>query len=72
MSDEALRRLIEERWTALDVEQAKGEGHLRVAQLPIAPAADPLSVAVDHAATVTSCSRSTLIARSARAWTGRY
>ncbi|MCX5283560.1 PD-(D/E)XK motif protein [Streptomyces sp. NBC_00198] len=49
MSDEALRGLIEERWTALEAEQAKGERHLRVAQLPIAPAADPLSVAVDHA-----------------------
>ncbi|MET7390166.1 PD-(D/E)XK motif protein [Streptomyces sp. NPDC005529] len=49
MSDEALRSLIEERWTALEAEQPKSERHLRVAQLPIATTADPLSVAVDHA-----------------------
>ncbi|MET9405538.1 PD-(D/E)XK motif protein [Streptomyces sp. NPDC002935] len=47
MNDDALRTLVEERWTALEAEQTTGERRLRVAQLPVA-AKDPLTVAVDH------------------------
>ncbi|MFD4376319.1 PD-(D/E)XK motif protein [Streptomyces sp. NPDC058486] len=49
MSDEILRSLVEERWTALEAEQTTGERRLRVSHLPIVVEHDnPLAVAVDH------------------------
>ncbi|WP_406372169.1 PD-(D/E)XK motif protein [Streptomyces sp. NBC_00647] len=48
MNDDALRTLIEERWTALETEQTTGERRLRVAQLPVATKGGPLTLAVDH------------------------
>lgn len=48
MNEDALRKLIEDRWTALNAEQATGERSLRVSQLPVAGASGPLAVAVDH------------------------
>ncbi|MEV6328350.1 PD-(D/E)XK motif protein [Streptomyces sp. NPDC051909] len=49
MSEEILRSLVEERWTALEAEQTTGERRLRVSHLPIVVEHDnPLAVAVDH------------------------
>ncbi|MGA5196215.1 PD-(D/E)XK motif protein [Streptomyces exfoliatus] len=49
MSEEILRTLVEERWTALEAEQTTGERRLRVSHLPIVVEHDnPLAVAVDH------------------------
>ncbi|MFI6489451.1 PD-(D/E)XK motif protein [Streptomyces sp. NPDC050564] len=48
MNDDALRTLVEERWTALDAEQTTSERRLRVSQLPVAAKGEPLVVAVDH------------------------
>ncbi|MDX3756354.1 PD-(D/E)XK motif protein [Streptomyces sp. AK02-04a] len=48
MNDEALRKLVVERWTALEAEQTTGERRLRVSQLPVAPKNDALAVAIDH------------------------
>ncbi|MEU5700848.1 PD-(D/E)XK motif protein [Streptomyces aurantiacus] len=48
MNDDALRKLVDERWTALDAEQTSGERHLRVSPLPFVAKLSPFSVAVDH------------------------
>ncbi|MGP4051557.1 PD-(D/E)XK motif protein [Streptomyces sp. 2A115] len=48
MNDDALRKLVEERWAALDAEQTTGERRLRVSSLPVVGEHGPLSVAVDH------------------------
>ncbi|MFF5971753.1 PD-(D/E)XK motif protein [Streptomyces sp. NPDC012769] len=49
MSEEILRRLVEERWTALEAEQPTGERRLRISHLPIVVEQDNrLAVAVDH------------------------
>jgi Putative PD-(D/E)XK family member, (DUF4420) len=48
MTEDALRRLVEERWTALEAEPATGERRLRVSQLPVVVESGPLAVAVDH------------------------
>ncbi|MET7603996.1 PD-(D/E)XK motif protein [Streptomyces avermitilis] len=48
MNDDVLRRLVEERWTALGAEQTTGERRLRVSQLPVIDEHTPLAVAVDH------------------------
>ncbi|WP_406202196.1 MULTISPECIES: PD-(D/E)XK motif protein [unclassified Streptomyces] len=48
MNEEALRKLIEDRWTALEAEQTTGERRLRVSQLPGAGESGALAVAVDH------------------------
>ncbi|MFJ3765373.1 PD-(D/E)XK motif protein [Streptomyces sp. NPDC090082] len=49
MSEEILRSLVEERWTALEAEQTTGERRLRVSHLPIVVEHDnPLAVGVDH------------------------
>ncbi|MFF1765234.1 PD-(D/E)XK motif protein [Streptomyces sp. NPDC058249] len=48
MNDDALRTLVEERWTVLEAEQTTGERRLRVAQLPGETKDSPLMVAVDH------------------------
>lgn len=49
MSEEILRTLVEERWSALEAEQTTGERRLRVSHLPIVVEHDnPLAVAVDH------------------------
>lgn len=48
MNEDALRKLIEDRWTALNAEQTTGERSLRVSQLPVAGNSGPLAVAVDH------------------------
>ncbi|WP_328326923.1 MULTISPECIES: PD-(D/E)XK motif protein [unclassified Streptomyces] len=48
MSEDELRKLVQERWTALEVEQTTGEHRLRVSQLPLLVEGEPLAVAVDH------------------------
>ncbi|MFD7708078.1 PD-(D/E)XK motif protein [Streptomyces sp. NPDC059786] len=48
MRDEALRDIVEARWTALGAEQATDERRLRVAQLSVTVAYGPMAVAVDH------------------------
>ncbi|MFI5678333.1 PD-(D/E)XK motif protein [Streptomyces cellulosae] len=48
MNEDALRKLIEDRWTALDADQTTGERSLRVSQLPVVSESGPLAVAVDH------------------------
>ncbi|MDW4908032.1 PD-(D/E)XK motif protein [Streptomyces sp. ADMS] len=48
MNDDALRRLVEERWTALEAEQTTGERRLRVSHLPVTRDNGPLAVGVDH------------------------
>ncbi|MFF3322088.1 PD-(D/E)XK motif protein [Streptomyces sp. NPDC002889] len=48
MNDDALRKLVEERWAVLDAEQTTGESRLRVSQLPVVAEHGPLAVAVDH------------------------
>lgn len=48
MKDEALRALVEDRWSALEVEQASGERRLRVSHLPVVAHQGPLAVAVDY------------------------
>ncbi|CDR08042.1 PD-(D/E)XK motif protein [Streptomyces iranensis] len=48
MNDDALRRLVEESWTALEAEQVTGARRLRVSQLPVVVDHGPLAVAVDH------------------------
>ncbi|WP_236245047.1 PD-(D/E)XK motif protein [Streptomyces sp. CC210A] len=49
MNEDILRALVEERWTALEAEQPKGERRLRVSQLPVVVEhGNPLAVAVDH------------------------
>ncbi|MEV6941014.1 PD-(D/E)XK motif protein [Streptomyces sp. NPDC051172] len=48
MNEGALRKLIEERWTALNAERTRGERSLRVSQLPVTGPGGPLAVAVDH------------------------
>ncbi|MFE5729419.1 PD-(D/E)XK motif protein [Streptomyces sp. NPDC056528] len=49
MSEEILRSLVEEHWSALEAEQPTGERRLRVSHLPIVVEHDnPLAVAVDH------------------------
>lgn len=48
MNDEALRRLVEERWTALRAEQTTGERRLRVAPVPLTTEGGSPAAAVDH------------------------
>ncbi|MEU3657017.1 PD-(D/E)XK motif protein [Streptomyces sp. NPDC032161] len=48
MSDETLRRVVGDRWTALEVEHASGEHRLRVSPLPVGTEQGPLMAAVDH------------------------
>ncbi|MEV2196710.1 PD-(D/E)XK motif protein [Streptomyces phaeochromogenes] len=48
MNDDALRKLVDERWAALDAEQTTGERRLRVSPLPVVAEQGPLAVAVDH------------------------
>ncbi|GAB2904954.1 PD-(D/E)XK motif protein [Streptomyces heilongjiangensis] len=48
MNKDALRRLVEERWTALEAERTTGERRLRVSQLPVDGDQGPLVVGVDH------------------------
>ncbi|MBT2508108.1 PD-(D/E)XK motif protein [Streptomyces sp. ISL-98] len=48
MNDDALRRLVDERWTALEAEQTTGDRRLRVSQLPVVVESGPLAVAIDH------------------------
>lgn len=48
MNDEALRALVQERWTALETEQTTGERRLRFSPLPVVAADGSLAVAVDH------------------------
>jgi hypothetical protein len=48
MNEDVLRKLIEDRWTALNAEQTRGERSLRVSQLPVTSESRSLSVAVDH------------------------
>ncbi|MFJ5267811.1 PD-(D/E)XK motif protein [Streptomyces sp. NPDC088358] len=48
MTDETLRRLVEECWTALRAEQTTDERRLRATQLPVTTESGPLAVAVDH------------------------
>jgi hypothetical protein len=48
MKEDALRKLVEDRWTALDAEKITGERSLRVSQLPVVSDGGSLAVAVDH------------------------
>jgi hypothetical protein len=48
MSENTLRRLLDDNWTALDAEPVSGERRLRVSRLPIVADQGPLAVAVDH------------------------
>ncbi|WP_427167077.1 PD-(D/E)XK motif protein [Streptomyces sp. C1-1] len=48
MNKDALRKLVEDRWTALAAEQTKGERSLRITQLPANGSSGDLAVAVDH------------------------
>ncbi|MEU8873674.1 PD-(D/E)XK motif protein [Streptomyces javensis] len=48
MNDDALRRLVEESWTALEAEEVTGARRLRVSQLPVVVDHGSLAVAVDH------------------------
>ncbi|MFJ4485892.1 PD-(D/E)XK motif protein [Streptomyces longwoodensis] len=48
MSEEALRRLVEEHWDALSARPSTSERRLRVSPLPIDTAEGPLATAVDH------------------------
>ncbi|MEU1348116.1 PD-(D/E)XK motif protein [Streptomyces sp. NPDC005795] len=48
MSEETSRKAIEDRWTALEAEQATGERRLRVTSLPVDTLRGPLLAAVDH------------------------
>ncbi|NEC85741.1 PD-(D/E)XK motif protein [Streptomyces sp. SID12501] len=48
MTDDTLRRLVEERWTALEAEEPTGERRLRVTHLPVSGDHGSLAVGVDH------------------------
>ncbi|WP_035795720.1 PD-(D/E)XK motif protein [Kitasatospora mediocidica] len=48
MTDSALRKVVEQYWTALETEQASDARHLRVSQLPVSTDGGPLAVGVDH------------------------
>ncbi|MDK1475508.1 PD-(D/E)XK motif protein [Streptomyces sp. 549] len=48
MSEDALRRLLDTKWAALDAEQVSHERRMRVSELPAVGAQGPLAVAVDH------------------------
>ncbi|MEU3838948.1 PD-(D/E)XK motif protein [Streptomyces sp. NPDC028635] len=48
MSNEALRVVVEELWTALEARATTGEHRLRVAHLPVVTNDGPLAAAVDH------------------------
>ncbi|MEU0921010.1 MULTISPECIES: PD-(D/E)XK motif protein [Streptomyces] len=48
MSDEALRRIIEDNWNALEAEQTTTERSLRAGPLPVHTEEGPLVAAVDH------------------------
>ncbi|MFJ9947704.1 PD-(D/E)XK motif protein [Kitasatospora sp. NPDC091207] len=48
MTDSALRKVVEQHWTALETEQASGERRLRVSQLPVSTDGGPLAVGVDR------------------------
>ncbi|MFD6332659.1 PD-(D/E)XK motif protein [Streptomyces niveus] len=48
MSEDILRALLDDRWTALDAEQVRGERRLRVSELPVAADQGPLAAAVDQ------------------------
>ncbi|MFJ9635721.1 PD-(D/E)XK motif protein [Streptomyces sp. NPDC101178] len=48
MSDEALRRVVEDNWNALEAERTTTERSLRVALLPVDTKEGPLVAAVDH------------------------
>ncbi|MBP5876031.1 PD-(D/E)XK motif protein [Streptomyces scabiei] len=48
MNDDTLRRLVEERWTALEAEQTTGERRLRVSHLPVHGNHNLLTIGVDH------------------------
>lgn len=48
MNDDALRKLVEERWAALDAEQTTSKRRLRVSPLPFVTQHGPPAVAVDH------------------------
>ncbi|MFD5199143.1 PD-(D/E)XK motif protein [Streptomyces sp. NPDC058375] len=48
MSDEALRRIVEENWNALEAEQTTTERSLRIAPLPVDTEEGTLVAAVDH------------------------
>jgi len=48
VSDEALRRIVEDNWNALEAEQTTTEWSLRVAPLPVDTEEGPLVAAVDH------------------------
>jgi hypothetical protein len=47
-NDDALRRLLEEHWAALEAERTTGEHRLRFSQLPVTTEQGSLGVAVDH------------------------
>ncbi|MEI7035025.1 PD-(D/E)XK motif protein [Streptomyces pratensis] len=48
MSDETLRRIVENSWHALEAEQATAERRLRTTPLPVDTEQGPLTAAVDH------------------------
>ncbi|XUL88392.1 PD-(D/E)XK motif protein [Streptomyces galilaeus] len=48
MKEDALRKLVEDRWTALHAEPITGERSLRVSQLPVVGDSGSLAVAVDR------------------------
>ncbi|MFJ9536426.1 PD-(D/E)XK motif protein [Streptomyces sp. NPDC101225] len=48
MSKEALRKLVEERWTALAAEEVSGERRLRISELSASGGGEPLALAADH------------------------
>ncbi|WP_216588624.1 PD-(D/E)XK motif protein [Streptomyces brasiliscabiei] len=48
MNEDTLRRLVEERWTALEAEQTTGERRLRVSHLPVHGDHNLLAIGVDH------------------------
>src|SRR5690348_2084522 len=48
MTDDGLRKIVEEHWAALDSGQSTSEHRIRVSQLPVATGHGPVAAAVDH------------------------